>query len=157
MANAPTTQSSAKTATGGGELFGRVALVGLGLIGSSLARVMKREGLAGHIAGVARSEKTRNRAQELGFVDSITADAAEAATDADLVVICTPIGAYAGIARAITGRLKPGAILADVGSVKQAVIDYLAPAVTDRVHLVPFHQVAGTEHSGPDAGFASLF
>ncbi len=157
MANEPTSQSSAKTATDGGELFARVALVGLGLIGSSLARVMKGRGLAGHIAGVARSEKTRNRALELGFVDSITAEAAEAAAEADLVVICTPIGAYAGIAKAIKGRLKPGAILTDVGSVKQAVIDYLAPAVTDGVHLVPCHPVAGTEHSGPDAGFAELF
>ncbi|MEE8515029.1 MAG: prephenate/arogenate dehydrogenase family protein [Alphaproteobacteria bacterium] len=157
MAKTPTAQSSAKIATHGGELFARVALVGLGLIGSSLARMMKREGLAGHIAGVARSEQTRNRALKLGFVDSITADAGEAAADADLVVICTPIGTYAGIAQAITGRLKPGAILADVGSVKQAVIDYLAPAVTEGVHLVPCHPVAGTEHSGPDAGFAELF
>ncbi len=157
MAKNPTSQSGAKTATHEGELFARVALIGLGLIGSSLARAMKRRGLAGHIVGVARSEKTRNRALELGFVDAVTADAADAATEADLVVICTPIGAYAGIAQAITGRLKPGAILADVGSVKQAVIEYLSPAVTEGVHLVPCHPVAGTEHSGPDAGFAELF
>ncbi len=157
MAKTPTSQSGANATTGGGEMFTRVALIGLGLIGSSLARVMKREGLAGHIVGVAQSDKTRKRALELGFVDSVTAEAAEAAAEADLVVICTPIGAYADIAAAITGKLKPGAILADVGSVKQAVIEYLSPAVAQGVHLVPCHPVAGTEHSGPDAGFAELF
>ncbi len=137
--------------------FGRVALIGMGLIGSSLARVLERKGLAGAIAGCARSEATRAKALELGLAESMHADPAEAAADADLVVICTPIGTYEDIARKIAPRLKPGAIVSDVGSVKQAVIRDLGPFVPEGVHLVPAHPVAGTEHSGPEAGFAELF
>lgn len=138
-------------------LFERVALIGLGLIGGSLARVMKRDDLAGHIAGVARSEETRSKALEIGFVDSAHANPAAAAEEADIVVICSPIGTYRAIAEAVVPVLKPGAILSDVGSVKQAVIDMLAPLLPEGRHLVPAHPVAGTEHSGPEAGFAELF
>jgi cyclohexadieny/prephenate dehydrogenase len=138
-------------------LFGRVALIGLGLIGSSLSHAMRRAGLAGHIAGTARSERTRAKAVELGLVHSIHADAGSCAKDADLVIICSPIGTYAEIGAAIAGQLKPGAILSDVGSVKQAVIRDLGPYVPDGVHFVPGHPVAGTEHSGPESGFATLF
>jgi cyclohexadieny/prephenate dehydrogenase len=138
-------------------LFPRVALIGLGLIGSSLCHAIRRGGLAGHIAGTARSERTRAKAVELGLVDSMHADAASAVAGADLVVICTPVGTYAEIGAAIRPKLKPGAILTDVGSVKQAVIRDLGPLVPEGVHFVPGHPVAGTEHSGPEAGFAELF
>ena len=138
-------------------LFNRVALIGLGLIGSSLARAMKKHGLASHIAGTARSAKTRAKAFELGYLDSIHDDAATCVKDADLVVICSPLGTYAEIGAAICDRLAKGAILTDVGSAKQSVIRDLGPIVPDGVHLIPGHPVAGTEHSGPEAGFAELF
>ncbi len=138
-------------------LFKRVALIGLGLIGSSLARVMKREQLAGHIAGTARSARTRAKAWELGYLDSIHDDVAAAVKGADLVFICAPLGTYAEIGAAIRDHLAKGAILTDVGSAKQSAIRDLGPNVPDGVHLIPGHPVAGTEHSGPEAGFAELF
>ena len=110
-------------------LFSRVALIGLGLIGSSLARLLKREGLAGHIVGCARTEATRKKALELGFVDSVTEQPGAAADGADLVVMCAPVGTYAALGEAIAPHLKPGAILTDVGSAKQSVIRDLGPAV----------------------------
>jgi cyclohexadieny/prephenate dehydrogenase len=138
-------------------LFERVTLIGIGLIGSSLSHAMRRAGLAGHIAGHARSERTRAKAVELGLVDSIHADPASAVRGADLVIICSPVGTYAEIGAAIRDHLKPGAILSDVGSVKQAVIRDLGPNVPEGVHFVPGHPIAGTEHSGPESGFATLF
>jgi cyclohexadieny/prephenate dehydrogenase len=144
---------SAKT----GPLVERVALIGLGLIGSSLSHAIRRGGLARHIAGHARSERTRAKAVELGLVHSIHADPASAVKDADLVIICSPVGTYAEIGAAIRDSLKPGAILSDVGSVKQAVIRDLGPNVPDGVHFVPGHPIAGTEYSGPESGFATLF
>jgi len=138
-------------------LFERVTLIGIGLIGSSLSHAMRRAGLAGHIAGHARSERTRAKAVELGLVHSIHPDPASAVRDADLVIICSPVGTYAEIGAAIRDHLKPGAILSDVGSVKQAVIRDLGPNVPDGVHFVPGHPIAGTEHSGPESGFATLF
>jgi len=141
----------------GTPLYERVALIGLGLIGSSLARAMRRGQLARHIAGHAQSERTRSKAIELGFVDSVHADAAAAVAGADLVVVCTPLGTYAGIGAAIGPHLEAGATLSDVGSVKQAVIRDLGPHVPEHVHFVPGHPIAGTEHSGPEAGFAELF
>lgn len=137
--------------------FERVALIGLGLIGGSLGHAMKRGGLARHIAGYARSEATRQRAHEIGFIDSAHASAAEAVKDADLVVVCTPVGALGGIAAEIEPHLKKGAILTDVGSVKLAVIRDMGPHVPEGVHFIPGHPIAGTEQSGPDAGFAELF
>ena len=136
--------------------FERVCLIGVGLIGASLARVLRRDGLAGHIAGCARTEKTRETALALGLIDSAYESPSEAARDADLVVICTPIGSYGAIGAAIAGALKPGAIVSDVGSVKQAAIEALAPQLPSEVTFVPAHPVAGTEHSGPEAGFAEL-
>jgi cyclohexadieny/prephenate dehydrogenase len=138
-------------------LFERVALIGIGLIGSSLARAMRRHKLAGHIAGHAQSARTRDKAVALGLVDSVHADAPAAVAGADLVIVCTPLGAYAAIGAAIGPHLKPGSILTDVGSVKQAVIRDLGPHVPEHVHFVPGHPVAGTEHSGPESGFAELF
>lgn len=138
-------------------LFPRMALIGAGLIGSSLAHVARREGLAGHIAVSARTQETLDKALELGFADSVSLDAAEAARDADLVVLCTPLGAYADIAKAIQPALKPGAIISDVGSCKEPMFIDVQPHLPDGVHMVPGHPVAGTEHSGPEAGFAELF
>jgi cyclohexadieny/prephenate dehydrogenase len=138
-------------------LFTKVALIGVGLIGSSLAHAMRRGGLAAHIAGHARSPETRARAAELGFCDSMHAEAADAARGADLVILCTPVGSLQGAAAAIGPVLKPGAIVSDVGSVKTAVIRDVGPHIPEGVHFIPGHPIAGTEHSGPDAGFAELF
>ena len=137
--------------------FSRVALIGLGLIGSSLAHVMRREGLAGHIAGATRREDTLNRARQIGLCDSYHLDAAEAARGADLVFLNVPVGAMGLVAAAIAPALEGGAILTDVGSVKQAVIRDVAPHVPKGVHFIPGHPIAGTEQSGPEAGFAELF
>jgi len=138
-------------------LFERVALIGLGLIGSSLSHIMQREHLAGHIAGHARSQATRDKAVELGLVDSIHASPAEAVEGAELVILCVPVGACGPIAAEIEPHLKPGAILTDVGSVKEAVIRDVAPHVPPGVHFIPGHPIAGTEQSGPESGFAELF
>jgi cyclohexadieny/prephenate dehydrogenase len=118
---------------------------------------MRQHKLAGHIAGHAKSERTRAKAVELGLVDSIHAEPAAAVAGADLIVVCTPISAYAAIGAAIGPHLKPGSTLTDVGSVKQAVIRDLGPHVPEHVHFIPGHPVAGTEHSGPESGFAELF
>jgi len=138
-------------------LFGRVALIGIGLIGSSLARVLRRDGLAGEIVACARSDATRDAVKRLGLADKIAADPLEAVRDADLVVFCTPLSAYAEIARRIAPGLKQGAIVSDVGSVKAAAVRDLGAVLPPGVHIVPGHPVAGTEHSGPEAGFAELF
>ncbi len=137
--------------------FEKVALIGLGLIGSSLSHVMRREKLATSISGHARSAATRNRAMELGLADTMHEHAADAVRDADLVVLCVPVGACGPVAEAISNALRPGAIVTDVGSVKAAVIREVSPHIPDNVHFVPGHPIAGTEYSGPDSGFASLF
>jgi len=138
-------------------MFKRAALIGLGLIGSSLSHVMRRERLAGHIAGYAKSAATRARAMEIGLCHSMHETASGAAEGADLVILCVPVGACGPLAAEIKGALKPGAILSDVGSVKAAVVADVAPHVPEGVHFVPGHPIAGTEHSGPDSGFAELF
>jgi len=138
-------------------MFDRVALIGIGLINSSLARVLRRDGLAGHIAVCARTRRTLDKATELGLADSATIDPGVAVRDADLVVVGTPLGAYAEIAQNMAASLRPGCIVTDVGSVKETVIRTIAPHLPAGVHLVPAHPVAGTEHSGPEAGFAELF
>jgi cyclohexadieny/prephenate dehydrogenase len=138
-------------------VFERVALIGLGLIGSSLSHAMRRAGLARSIVGHAQSEKTRDTALRLGLVASVYASAAEAVEQADLVILCTPIGAYAPIARSIASALKTGAIVTDVGSVKGSVARDVGPCIPAGVHFIPGHPIAGTEHSGPHAGFAELF
>lgn len=138
-------------------LFQRVALIGLGLEGSSLAWVMKREGMAGHIAGCARTPATLDKAMELGFVDSVHEDVADAVADADLVVLCTPVSTFGDLAARFAPALKPGSVVSDVGSVKMAVIRDVGPLLPAGVHFVPGHPVAGTEHSGPESGFAELF
>lgn len=137
--------------------FSRMAFIGIGHIGSSLARIVKRDGLAGHVVACARTEATLSRVSELGIADSVTLDPAEAAADADIVLLCTPLGVYGVIAQAIAPRLKPGAIVTDVGSVKGSAIRDVSPHIPQGAHFVPGHPVAGTEHSGPDAGFEALF
>lgn len=139
------------------EPFNKVALIGLGLIGSSLSHVMRREGLANAISGYARSQQTRDRAMELGLCDEVHDSAEAAVKDADLVILCSPVGTYGALASEIAPALAPGCILTDVGSVKKAVVADVLPHVPDTVHFVPGHPIAGTEQSGPDAGFASLF
>ncbi len=138
-------------------MYDRVALIGLGLIASSMAHAIRAGGLAGEIVGHARSAETRAEALALGFVDRVTATAAEAVAGADLVVLAVPVGVMGQIAAEIGPHLKPGATVTDVGSVKQAVIEAVAPHIPEGVHFVPGHPIAGTEHSGPRSGFASLF
>ena len=139
------------------ERFSRVALIGLGLINSSLARVLREKTPETEIVGCARSQATLDTSVALGFVDRVTLDPAEAVAGCDLVVLGTPVGTFAPLAAQIGPHLAAGAILTDVGSVKGAVISALSPHVPAGVHLVPGHPVAGTEHSGPEAGFAALF
>jgi len=138
-------------------MFERIALIGIGLIGSSLSHVIRRENLAKEIAVSTRSEKTLARAGELQLGDFYSTDPAEASQDCDLVVICTPVGACGAVAEKISPVLKSGAILTDVGSVKRSVIDQINPHLPEHVSFVPGHPIAGTEYSGPDAGFPSLF
>ncbi|MBN9003150.1 MAG: prephenate dehydrogenase/arogenate dehydrogenase family protein, partial [Rhizobiales bacterium] len=138
-------------------LFSRVALIGFGLIGGSIARGAKAQGLAGGIVATARSPQTRARVRELGIVDRVVDTNAEAVKDADLVILSIPVGACGPVAEEIAPHLKPGAIISDVGSVKSAVVRDMAPYLPDNVHFVPAHPVAGTENSGPDSGFAELF
>ncbi|MBV0891765.1 prephenate/arogenate dehydrogenase family protein [Paracoccus sp. Z118] len=139
------------------EPFQRVALIGLGLIAGSMAHAMRGGGLARQIVGHARSAETRETARRIGLVDEVFDTAAEAVRGADLVVLAVPVGAMAAVAEEIGPHLAPGAILTDVGSVKQAVIDAVGPHMPEGVHFIPGHPLAGTEHSGPESGFASLF
>ena len=139
------------------KMFDRIALIGIGLIGSSLARVIRREGLAGEIVVSTRSRETLARAEALGLGDRYAADAAEAVRDADLVVVSVPVGASGAVAKEIAPALKPGAIVTDVGSTKASVIAQMQPHMPPHVHFIPGHPLAGTEKSGPDAGFAELF
>ncbi len=138
-------------------LFNKIALIGFGLIGGSIARAARAQGLAGEIVTTARSAKTRARVMELGIVDAVLETNAQAVENADLVILCIPVGACGPVAQEIAGHLKPGAIVSDVGSVKGAVVRDMAPYLPEGVHFVPAHPVAGTEHSGPDSGFAELF
>jgi cyclohexadieny/prephenate dehydrogenase len=139
------------------QLFDRVALIGIGLIGSSLARALRRDSPGTSIVACARRSETLATVRRLELADDTTDDPATAAAGADLVVMATPLSAYAEIGRRIGPALQPGAILTDVGSVKQAVIRDLQPHLPPEVHFVPGHPVAGTEHSGPESGFAELF
>lgn len=137
--------------------FETIALIGIGLIGSSIARDIREKQLAGTIVVTTRSEATLKRAGELGLGDRYTLSAAEAVEGADLVIVSVPVGASGAVAAEIAGHLKPGAIVTDVGSTKGSVIAQMAPHLSKDVHFVPGHPIAGTEHSGPDAGFAGLF
>lgn len=138
-------------------MYNRVALIGLGLIASSMFWAMKRSGLAGEVTGYARSAETRATARDIGLCDRVCDTAAQACEGADLIVLCVPIGAMESVTRDIAGVLKAGAVVTDVGSVKRAVIDAVGPHLPDGVHFIPAHPLAGTEQSGPTSGFAELF
>lgn len=139
------------------KMFDRIALVGIGLIGSSLARVIRREGLAGEIVISTRSAATLERARELNLGDRYEADAAMAVKDADLIIVSVPVGASEAVAKEIAPALMPGSIVTDVGSTKASVIAQMQPNLPQNIHFIPGHPLAGTEKSGPDAGFAELF
>jgi cyclohexadieny/prephenate dehydrogenase len=138
-------------------LFIRLALIGVGLIGSSIARAARLQNAVGSIVATARSPETRRRVAELGLADQVVETNAAAVEGADLVIVCIPVGACGGVAQEIGPHLSPGAIVSDVGSVKSAVVRDMRPHLSSHVHFVPAHPVAGTEYSGPDAGFAALF
>jgi cyclohexadieny/prephenate dehydrogenase len=138
-------------------LFERVALIGLGLIGSSIARAARHLNLAHRIVAIDASEQVVERVRELGIADEATTDVAAGVRDADLVILCVPVGVCGKVAEAMKPGLKPGCIVSDVGSVKASVIAQVQPHLPEGVAFVPAHPVAGTEHSGPDAGFATLF
>ena len=139
-------------------VFRRLALIGIGLIGSSVARIAKQRGdLAAEVVANARSQATLDRVRDLGIADRTEIDPARAVEGADCVMLCAPVGAYAALAEAIAPHLAPGCVLTDVGSTKQSVIRDVGPLVPAGAHFVPGHPLAGTEHSGPDAGFPELF
>ena len=135
----------------------KIAIIGLGLIGSSIAHAARRGHLAKQIAGHDASADVLERARAIGFCDTLHADIADAVKDAELVILCAPVGAYQSIAQTIAPHLAQGAILSDVGSVKSAVVRDVGPYVPKGVHFIPAHPIAGTEFSGPESGFASLF
>lgn len=137
--------------------FRHVAFIGLGLIAGSMGLALRRAGFKGRLTGTARSAESRAAALELGLVDAVFGTAAETVAGADLVVLCVPVGVMEQVAREIGPHLAPGAVVTDVGSVKQAVVDVVAPHLPETVHFIPGHPLAGTEHSGPHAGFAELF
>ncbi|GGC17521.1 prephenate dehydrogenase [Marivita lacus] len=138
-------------------IYDRVALIGLGLIASSMFWSMKRSGLAGHVTGYARSVETRDTARRIGLCDTVCDTLSDAVQDSDLVVLAVPVGVMGQLAADIAPYLKPGATVTDVGSVKAQVIADVAPVIPEGVHFVPAHPLAGTEHSGPESGFATLF
>ena len=138
-------------------IYDRVALIGLGLIASSMFWAMKRGGLAGEVTGYARSEATRDTARRIGLCDRVCDSAAEAVAGADLVVLCVPVVAMGQVAAEIAPHLAAGATVSDVGSGKAAVIQAVGPHLPENVQFIPAHPLAGTEHSGPESGVASLF
>jgi cyclohexadieny/prephenate dehydrogenase len=138
-------------------LYNRLALIGVGLIGSSIARAVRAQGAIGSIIATARSPNTRKRVAQLGLADQVVDTNAAAVEAADLVILCIPVGACGAVAKEIGPHLAAGATISDVGSVKGSIIRDMGPHLPKRVHFVPAHPVAGTEYSGPDAGFAELF
>ncbi len=138
-------------------LFNRLALIGCGLIGSSIARAARAHNLAAEIVATAHTQPMCDRIAALAIADRVELYPARAVPGADCVILCTPVGAYADLATAIAPHLSPGAIVSDVGSTKQSVIRDVAPLLPPNTHFVPAHPLAGTEHSGPEAGFATLF
>ncbi len=138
-------------------LFESVAIIGIGLIGSSIARAVARAKAASRLVICDRDANALSRAKQLGLGDVFESSAREAVVGAQLVILCAPVGENGALAAAIAPGLAEGAIVSDVGSVKSAVVADVGPHLPEGVHLVPAHPVAGTEQSGPDAGFATLF
>ncbi len=137
--------------------YKHVALIGLGLLASSISLAMRRAGIEARITGTARSRETREKALDIGLVDAVFDRAAEAVKGADLVILCAPVGAMGAIAEEIAPHLSAGCTVTDVGSVKRAVADAVGPHMPENIHFIPAHPMAGTEKSGPEAGFSSLF
>lgn len=137
--------------------FKHIALIGLGLIASSISHAMRRDGMTSRITGYARSASTRGKAREIGLCDKVYDSLADTVRGADLVILAVPVGAMEAVAKEIAPHLKKGAVVTDVGSVKRSVIEAVAPNLPKNVHFVPGHPLAGTEQSGPEAGFAELF
>jgi len=138
-------------------IFKRLCLIGIGLIGSSIALRARRDGLAKTIVVQTRRKETLEKAKARNLGDVYTDSIAEAVKDADCVILCVPVGAFAQVGERMNGHLADDAIVTDVGSVKRSVINQLKPHIPSKVHLVPGHPIAGTEYSGPEAGFATLF
>jgi cyclohexadieny/prephenate dehydrogenase len=138
-------------------LFDTVSIIGIGLIGSSIARGIKKHNIANKVVGYAKTLETREKAMDLGYMDQVFDSANDAIKDADLVILCVPVGANRDIMIEISDNLSEGTILTDVGSVKAEVIKQLNDIIPDRVSFIPAHPIAGTEFSGPEAGFAELF
>ena len=141
----------------GKPMFKRLALIGIGLIGSSIARAARAKGLVATIVASDASAEVNVRVRDLGMADEVIESSAEAVRGADLVIVCVPPGAYGKVAEVIGPHLAAGAIVSDVGSVKASIVAQMSPFLPDTVHFIPAHPVAGTENSGPDAGFAELF
>ena len=139
------------------KLFKTIAFIGFGLINSSLARVVKTKGLAEKIHAYSRSEATRAKIKKLNIVDNIYDNSAEAVKGADLVILGIPVGATRDTVSTFVSSLSPGTIITDVGSVKKSVIDGLSSVLPENINFVPAHPIAGTEKSGPEAGFETLF
>ncbi len=137
--------------------FEHVALIGLGLIASSISHAMRRAGMTSRITGYARSSATRGKARKLGLCDKVYDSITDTVRGADLVILAVPVGAMGAVAKEIAPFLKEGAVITDVGSVKRSVIEAVGPELPKNVHFVPGHPLAGTEKSGPEAGFSSLF
>ena len=138
-------------------VFEKMALIGVGLIGSSIAQAARQKGVVNHISVATRRHETLEEAASINIADSYTTEAKKAVADADVVILCTPVGAFESVMKQIAPALKPGAVLSDVGSLKGYVHKVVGPLVPDGVHFVPAHPMAGTEYSGPLAGFPSLF
>ncbi len=138
-------------------MFKRISIIGMGLIGSSLARIIKEQKLAEHLVAIDASEEVCAIVEELGIADSTTTDIAKGALNSDLIILAVPIGAIKPIAKELAPAIKDGAIITDTGSVKGAVVEALQAHIPDTAHIVPAHPIAGTEYSGPRAGFTTLF
>jgi len=138
-------------------IFEKMALIGVGLIGSSIAQAARANNIVGQISVATRRQSTLDEAVSIDIADNYSLSAAEAVKDADLVILCAPVGASEKIMQEIAPSLKPGAVLSDVGSVKAHVLDVIGPLVPEGVHFIPGHPMAGTENSGPLSGFAELF
>jgi cyclohexadieny/prephenate dehydrogenase len=138
-------------------IFERVAIIGMGLIGTSIAHAARRKNLAGAIVAIDNAPVVAARIDELGLADAVFTDVAEGVTGCDLVILCVPVGACGAVTRQMAANLREGAVVTDVGSVKGAVVAQMEPHLPAHVHFIPGHPVAGTEQSGPDAGFATLF
>ena len=137
-------------------IFDKVAIIGIGLIGSSIAKAIKKRKISNNISGYAKTNKTRQKVRELGYIDYVKDDLVSAVTDADLIILCVPVGSNREILKEISSSLKKGSILTDVGSVKSEVINQVSDIIPQGISFIPGHPIAGTEFSGPESGFAEL-